>query len=312
MTYFEIPYQSPTLDLGPDVVTCNSSTHTLQATDGFVKYRWQDGSEGTIYTAWEPGKYWVDAWDICGFKFSDTVLIALDQAVDLDLGNDRMVCQGETVELAVNGFDEVHWWPAAGLNCDVCPTVEVTPTTSEVYYATGISGNCFSTDSIKITVSEEPEISLEAAVGSCGEPATLTAFAISGGDLEYVWSNGLSGGGTIQVYQHGEYAVTATDGNGCSNTRSTVVEFEQALVVSVLFSEIQCPGGSDGSAELIPLNGTPPSVRVFGGCAAGSIIEKKFCPVHRYFLLIGVVFNLFLLNKWVQTNAAGSICKKNN
>lgn len=63
-------------DLGPDTVLCAKATQNLSVSPRFTRYRWQDGSSGNTFAAVGPGKYWVDAWDICGNKFTDTLLLS--------------------------------------------------------------------------------------------------------------------------------------------------------------------------------------------------------------------------------------------
>lgn len=63
-------------DLGPDTVLCAKATQNLNVSPRFTRYRWQDGSSGNTFADAGPGKYWVDAWDICGNKFTDTLLLS--------------------------------------------------------------------------------------------------------------------------------------------------------------------------------------------------------------------------------------------
>ena len=270
LTQIEIPYQSPTLDLGPDIVSCSSSTNTLDAGAGFVKYQWQDGSVDQIFTAWEIGKYWVDAWDICGFKHSDTIVISLDQGAAFDLGNDLEICEDEKVNLSVSGFSNVKWWPTEGLNCSDCPSVEATPTTTLTYHATGWEGNCFASDSIRITVLPKPNFILESTLGECNEPALITATPIGGTNLDFIWSNGSMDTST-QVSQSGIYAVTATNA-ACSVIDSILVEIPVAVSFSASISEIPCFGETGGIGLVITQATLPYSVLWSNGETADTLL----------------------------------------
>ena len=66
----EVP---PPLDLGPDRAGCQSSAQLLDAGAGFQKYQWQDGSGDRYFTAPGPGRFWVKAFDECGFPQIDTI-----------------------------------------------------------------------------------------------------------------------------------------------------------------------------------------------------------------------------------------------
>ncbi|MEZ4954494.1 MAG: M43 family zinc metalloprotease [Saprospiraceae bacterium] len=256
LAQFEWSHQNPMLDLGPDISTCNSSTNTLNAGDGFAKYRWQDGSEDSIFTAWEPGKYWVDVWDVCGFKLTDTVIIALDQSAAIDLGDDLNICKGETVSLTVNGYTDVQWWPAEGLSCIDCPSVDASPTTTVTYYATGREGNCFSTDSIHITVFPKPDFEFSTTSSGCNQPTLIEVISNSNEALEYVWSNGETGP-SIQISQSGNYWVTATNNVGCQTVDSIYAIPTGIVEFTVSTKPILC-FGETGSIHLNILQSAPP------------------------------------------------------
>ena len=274
LTHFEINHQSPTLDLGPDIVTCNSNTHTLQAGSGFVKYRWQDGSTDASFTTWEVGKYWMDAWDPCGFKQSDTILISLDQAATFDLGDNLTICAGDSVDLNVSGFTDVRWWPADGLACIDCPTTSASPTTSITYHATASEGNCFSSDSIRITVVESPTISLEANINDCAEPVVLTANSTNGAALDFIWSNGTTGVST-QIEQNGVYAVTATNSYGCSIIDSIQVEIPNDIELDASVTPIKC-FGETGIIVLQVIQAAKPYNIVWSNGETGDSLSNLF------------------------------------
>ncbi|HNM25112.1 MAG TPA: M43 family zinc metalloprotease, partial [Saprospiraceae bacterium] len=128
--FFNLNYNPPTLDLGPDILLCNSSVVPLHGGNGFARYRWADGSADSVYTAYGPGTYWLDAWDVCGNLHTDTMHIAVQTALPLDLGPDRSICPGESIDFSVSGFEEVHWSPSTNFPCSDCPDVTVSPDSS--------------------------------------------------------------------------------------------------------------------------------------------------------------------------------------
>ena len=199
----------------------------------------------SIFTTWEVGKYWVDVWDACGFKHSDTVLISLDQTAAFDLGDDLVLCKGDSIDLNVSGFSNVKWWPINELSCADCPLTSAAPTSSITYHATASEGNCFSSDSIRITVVEYPEVLLEANIVGCGEPSTLTATSNSNTALDFVWSNGDTEA-SIQVDQNGIYSVTTTNSFGCSTIDSVSVEVPSDIEFTASTFPIQCFGETGG------------------------------------------------------------------
>ena len=69
----QVNFSPDALDLGPDTAKCNEDILLLDAGAGFAAYHWQDGSTNSQYAVSNPGEYWVEVWDICGNKSTDTI-----------------------------------------------------------------------------------------------------------------------------------------------------------------------------------------------------------------------------------------------
>jgi len=143
---------TPVLDLGPDLQTCDNGVEVLDAGLGFQQYRWNDGSTESTLTAFFPGAYWVDVWDICGNKQSDTVRIAVLPSTILDLGNDRTICSNATLTYTLPAnFASWNWSPATGLDCHDCNTVTINAGDTISYTVVASTGeNCLSADTLTI------------------------------------------------------------------------------------------------------------------------------------------------------------------
>ncbi len=115
-------------DLGPDTVLCAAATKLLSVGPDYARYRWQDGSTNSVFTATGPGIYWVDAWDICGNKYSDTLNIASAPPL---LGNQTILLYpGQPVVLGGQTYTQpgivVVTKPAPG-GCDSVITYTLEP-----------------------------------------------------------------------------------------------------------------------------------------------------------------------------------------
>ncbi|MFN8243015.1 MAG: gliding motility-associated C-terminal domain-containing protein [Ferruginibacter sp.] len=99
------------LNLGPDSNFCNTNSILLNAHSGFLHYQWQDGSTDSVFTATQPGLYYVNVTDACGNIFSDTVkLSAYRRAATLNLGTDTIFCNSVSLLLhAGPGFKNYAW-----------------------------------------------------------------------------------------------------------------------------------------------------------------------------------------------------------
>ncbi len=151
------------LDLGPDRAVCDNGVFTFHAGSGFAAYRWQDGAPDSIYTTLLPGTYWVDVWDVCGNKQSDTITVTVAAATTLDLGSDMAVCPDQAAFFQrPNFFDTWQWIPSDFLSCDTCISVAAAPmaTTWWVVVAQTEDG-CISVDSLTIVVHDTLFIQLD-------------------------------------------------------------------------------------------------------------------------------------------------------
>ncbi len=207
--------QNPTspLNLGPDRTLCESSVTKLSAGPFFNKYRWPDGSTDSTFTAFGPGKYWVDAFDACGFKQTDTVLIKLDSAASLGLPATAKLCEGDTISFsAAPGFDDYSWSPASVLSCAKCPNPTFFGKAATTLFATGRKGNCFTTDSVRVNLLPNPSVEIALTGGSCGG---LLAVVGGSGPFQFNWSSGQDTS-AITASKPGTYVVMVSDINGCA------------------------------------------------------------------------------------------------
>lgn len=243
---FTLSYQAQALDLGPDRSLCSSSVTGLSAGAGFLSYRWQDGSTDSTYTAYSPGTYWVDAMDACGNLHSDTVIILLNQTTNIDLGNDREICEGESVQLSVSGFSDLQWSPSSGLSCNDCPSPVANPMISTTYYLTAANGNCFASDSIRMVVHKKPLLTLTSQNGDCSTIPFVGATAVGLPPISYQWSNGQTSA-SINPSNSGTYWVSATDANGCLAVDSASVIIVNNITANITSQPVSC-NGSPGTA----------------------------------------------------------------
>ncbi len=139
------------LNLGPDRTVCDNGVFTFNAGSEFVRYRWQDGSTDSILTTLLPGKYWVDVFDICGNRQTDTVTVSVVPASVLNLGLDRMQCAGApTVFQRPAFFAKWQWSPATFLSCDTCASVTADPTATTTWTVIAqTSDGCISLDTLR-------------------------------------------------------------------------------------------------------------------------------------------------------------------
>jgi len=222
--------QSPLIDLGPDTVLCDGIIVTLDAGAGFNFYFWSDGSSAQTLDVSASGTYSVAITDSIGCNGTDTITITFDPIPFVELGPDQDICAGTATVLdAGAGFAGYLWndgTTAQFLLASVAGTYTVT-----VSNPTG----CSTIDSVTINIIAAPILALGVDTTLCdGTQLVLDAGA---GFNSYIWSDGTALQ-TLTVTATGNYAVTISDGNGCSNTDDIDVAYYAPVPAPVITQNI--------------------------------------------------------------------------
>lgn len=180
-----------------------------------------------------------------------TTSISIDSIPVVSAGADVAICTGNSTVLTASGATTYSW--STG---QTGASITVDPTTNTTYTVTGFNGACSATDSVDVTVYPLPTVSISGTLTYCvGASTTLDAGA---GFASYSWSSGE----TTQTISAtaGNYTVTVTDSNGCSNTSAQVTVTETPLdVATVVYdssSYCQMPTGALAVEGYYPLYST--------------------------------------------------------
>jgi len=186
--------------------------------------------------------------------------VVQDKGVSCNGGSD-----GEATAMPTGGTPEYSYEWSTG---DTTPSV--TGLTAEMHYVTITdANNCEAIDSVLID--DVAELAVTVDLGNnvnCngGSDGSATANPIGGtpnaaGNYTYQWS--MSAGDqvtrTATNLPAGTHSVTVTDANNCPATAMIEIE-EPDTPLSVSATpdqQVSCNGGSDGSATVIPMGGTP-------------------------------------------------------
>ena len=224
-----IVYPTPAIDLGNDTSLCSQSSFDFLAASFYENYLWQDGTVDSIYTATDPGEYWVQVMDSIGCINSDTVLItAINTPISLELGNDTAVCPGNILVLnAGDGSNAYLWW-------DNSTNSTYTAYTDGTFWAQ-VTNSCGTSIADTIVISQDSVqfINLGNDTSVCeGSLVTLDAGI---GLSSYLWSDNTTSSITT-VSLEGTYWIEGTNSNGCSNSDTILVTVITAPTAS--FSEL--------------------------------------------------------------------------
>lgn len=217
-------FPSPIIDLGQDTIICEGDILILVPGANYESYIWQDGSTMPVFTVYESGLYWVEVSNSFGCIQSDSVFVTVSPKPEVWLGNDSILCAGDTLILCTDpGYASYVWQDGSGENC-------FTATNSGTFWVelTNEFG-CSATDSIQLTFLGSSDFSLGNDTIICFDQ-TLTLDAGWGYD-NYLWHDG-STGQTLVIEQSGNYWVEVSSKCGIGSDTISV-EFNDYFEVSL-------------------------------------------------------------------------------
>ena len=143
--------------LNKDSLLCPGKNITLQATNGFATYQWQDGSIQDNFLATQPGFYKVKATDSCGNIFADSLTIHLVDTA-FTIAPQQTICNSDTITIKIpKGISTILWLPATGISTSGSQLFFY-PSQSTNYIINAIKyPNCALVKSIQIIVTNCPE-----------------------------------------------------------------------------------------------------------------------------------------------------------
>lgn len=159
----------------------------------------------------------------------------------------------------------ITWWDASTAGTQIgtgspFETVGTTllPNTSTLgtynFYAMATSGTCSGSRlTVAVIVNPLPTVTASPASTVCaGTMVTLNG----GGATTYAWDNGVTDNVAFAASTTTTYNVIGTDGNGCTNTASTVLTVNALPVVNTSSTAILCNGGTS-TVTVTATGGTP-------------------------------------------------------
>lgn len=225
----------PTADAGPDVTICQGETTVLSGGGGDT-YTWNTGQTGgSISVAPVTTTTYTVRAIIGNCSATDQVVVGVTPAPTVSLGNNRFVCQGQSVALTVIGATGTYDWSTG----DFTSNIAVSPAATTTYTVTVTAANgCTAETSVTVNVSVFVPTVTPNRTLCVGESANLTA---SGGTT-YLWNTGQSTAAlSLSPTATTTYTVTVTQGT-CSSVLSTTLQVLPAPVADAGPDQSICAG----------------------------------------------------------------------
>jgi len=221
----------PEVELGQDTLLCENETLSLHAENDFASYEWQDGSTEATFLVENSGIIAVAVSNACG-TVRDSVQVQYSNDFQIDIGEDRRLCEGETLTLDVTTPGANYLWQNG--------TEEPTFSTSKAgKYWVRVFNECFEqSDTMELFYDEPLNVYLGADTTLCeGE---LLFLDVGEPDATYRWQDG-NNGSSYQVTEAGAYAVTVT--NTCGSDSDFVqVDFVPPVEIPTQIDTVLCEG----------------------------------------------------------------------
>lgn len=243
-------------------VTCYGTangTATIVVAGGTspYNYSWTSGDTTAITTALDAQNYSVQIIDANGCTQSASVLITEPISLTVTTSSNDVLCNaGNSGSAMVTGVDGTapyaYVWSTGGVanmeNNLAAGTYTVTVTDAN---------GCSSEGSVIISEPDVLVLTVSGVAANCGQSNGSASVVVSGGSgpFMYNWSSG----GTADIENNlaaGNYSISVTDVNGCSQVNNVLVSNSAALSVAVSQTSVLCNGDNNGTIDLSVTGGS--------------------------------------------------------
>lgn len=201
-----------------------------------------------VFTSLTAGDYDIVVRDAHGCEALTTVTIAEQPPFDVTVNVTHVSCfglnDGSIILTASNGAEPFVFSIDGGLNYFASG---IFPDITAGIYPVRIRDNSGLVYSISVTINQPSEIIITGTTtdASCNlstDDGSIT-ISVTGGTepYSYLWSDGSASKDILNAYG-GNYSVTVTDDNGCSNTANFFVNYTHAVNVDLGADFSVCPG----------------------------------------------------------------------
>ena len=197
------------------LINCTNEAVTLSAPESMLGYQWQDGSTDSVFTALQPGSYWVKTFNGCNYQTDTFHLIS----AQVRLPADTTICAGDKIVLALSMPGASYAW-SDGSNGN---TIEIN--SAGKYYVSATLGNCITSDTIEINVRD---VALDLGGDTVICPGNSILIGTAAAYDTYTWNDGYEGP-SRDIDKAGSYHLRVVLG-GCKATDSIRIQMIETTV----------------------------------------------------------------------------------
>jgi len=268
----------------------NTGSAEVTASQGFepYSYEWADGQTSSLATNLYAGYNNVTITDDNGCERIDSVMVNSPEKLSITASQDSTSCVASAdgaVEVAPSGGIapyEIKWFNDA-------TDTKVSSLVAGTYNVTITDANlCVLDTTAEIFAPEQITITLDTIIEPLcyGDSAGVIAVNVSGGtgEYDYAWSDGSTNDSLIDAVA-GDYDLTITDANACTNTETFTLTQPDTLLVSIVdVQQATCSGQTNGKASVVPTGGTAPYTYKWSTEATDSVLTDA--QAGRYYVTV--------------------------
>ena len=178
----------PIVDLGSDQTACSGGQVLLDAENTGETFEWQNGTDLQTLLVSSTGDYGVTVTNSFNCSASSQVTITVEDLVQVELGNDAIVCLGQSLDLDVLNVGSTYAWGSD--NGFVSDDQTVSLSDSGAYWVSVTTPNqCVGVDTIHVTVSKDTVYAEFLAVSLIDIGDTIQFLSLSYPDnVSYLWN----------------------------------------------------------------------------------------------------------------------------
>ena len=220
----------------PNDTICAGDSIKLTASDTIFSptfYSWTGGILNNIpFIPTASATYTVTATDINGCTKTSVQAITVISLpiINISVFPNDSICAGASISLTATGGSTYSW------SSGIINATAFIPTASTTYTVTVTNANnCSNTSTQSITVNLLPSINITVSPNDticAGTALTLTANGAS----TYSWSGGVTNASPFTPSTSNTYTVTATAGNGCTNTSTQNIVVKPIIAPTISIS----------------------------------------------------------------------------
>ncbi|MDX1941926.1 MAG: T9SS type A sorting domain-containing protein [Saprospiraceae bacterium] len=235
-----------------DQTICQGSSANLTASASPANnYLWSTGATiKDITVSPNTTTFYTVATTNSGCTDMDTVKVTVVPVPIVDLGENKTVCQGTSIDLTAQANGGAGSYTFAwDNNLGAGQNKTVSPNSNTIYSVTITDANqCSASDQITVSVNALPIANAGTDQAVCqGQSANLFAQANGGGGpYTFNWDNNLGSGQnkTVTPSSNTIYSVTVTDANQCSATDQITISVNALPTVNAGADQAVCQGQS--------------------------------------------------------------------